>query len=150
MNTDHIASKLPSHTSTHEHWHETERRALAMTRLIVAKIDQDPSLVQVGVENMKRWRLQRAGYQPLCLDEWEELIAQEPWKRLRERLLDPSDEGQRLRSSHPFAGILTQQERESVYPFDFERMRRQYTERTGKSWPTLPETLPGQRRGQAK
>ena len=150
MNTDRMPSKVPSHTSTYEHWHESDQRALTMTRLIVAKIDQDPSLVQVGVENMKRWRLQRAGYQPLCLDEWEELIVTEPWERLRERLLDPSDEGQRLRSSHPFAGILTRQERESVYPFDFERLRRQYTERTGKLWPTSPETLPGQRCGQAE
>ena len=121
-----------------------------MVRLIVAKIDEDPSLLQVGVENMKRWRRQRAGYQPPCLDEWEALIATEPWDRLRECLLEPSAEGQRLRSSHPFAGILTQAERESVYPFDFERLRRRYTERTGKPWPTSPETLPGQRHDPAK
>ena len=29
-------------------------------------------------------------------------------------LVEESDEGQRLRSSHPFIGILTEEERESV------------------------------------
>ena len=149
MDTDGMTSRPWPRTSTYEHWHQADRRALEMTWLIVAKIDQDPSLVQVGVENMKRWRCQRDGYQPRCLEKWEEFIATEPWERLRERLLEQSDEGQRLRSSHPFAGVLTQKERESVYPFDFEQLRRQYKERTGKPWPTSPETLPGQRRDHA-
>ena len=130
--------------ATHEHWHEADRRALKMMRLIVAKIDADPSLVQICVENMKRWKRQNDGYQPRCLDQWGELFASEPWERLRERLLEQSDEGQRLRTSHPFAGVLTQEERESVYTFAFEQMRRDYEERTGKPWPHSVETLPGQ------
>ena len=36
---------------TYEHWHEADRRALEMMRLIVAKIDSDPSLIQIDVEN---------------------------------------------------------------------------------------------------
>ena len=135
--------------ATCEHWHEADRRALEMTRLTVAKIDADPNLVQVGVEKMKQWRRQRDGYQPNCLDEWEEFIATEPWQKLRERLLEGSDEGQRLRSTHPFAGIISQEERESVYGFDFKRMKTEYEQRTGKPWPTSPDTLPGQRRSHA-
>ena len=92
-------------TATCEHWHEADRRALEMTRLTVAKIDADPSLVQVGVENMKRCRRQRGGYQPACLDEWEDLIATEPWQKLRERLLEESDEGQRLISPQQMHGL---------------------------------------------
>ena len=89
-------------------------------RLIVAKIDADPSLIQIGVENMKRWRREQGGYQPRCLDQWDEWFeSDEPWERIRERLLEASDEGQRLRTSNPFASVLTQEERESVYDFNW-------------------------------
>ena len=118
---------------THEHWHEADRRALALMRLTVAKIDADPSLVQIGIENMKRWRAQRGGCQPRCLDQWDERFARgEPWERIRARLLEESDEGPRLRKSHPFAGVLTDEERESVYDFDCEQVRCDYTARTGQ------------------
>ena len=42
------------------------------------------------------------------------LLAEKPWSELRAMLVEESDEGQRLRSSHPFIGILTEEERESV------------------------------------
>ena len=121
---------------TYEHWHEADRRALALMQLTVAKIDADASLLQIGIENMKRWRAQRGGYQPRCLDQWDEWFARgEPWERIRARLLEDSDEGQRLRKSHPLAGVLTDEERESVYDFDCEQVRRDYTARTGRPWP---------------
>ena len=125
---------------TYEHWHEADRRALEMMKLIVAKIDAHPSLIQIGIENMKRWREQDNGHQPRWLDQWQQWFEQgEPWERIRERLLEQSDEGQRLRKSHPFAGVLTQAERESVYPFDFKELRRQYEKQTGRPWPTTPQ-----------
>ena len=137
MNTDiEQTARLRPKVGTHEHWHEADRRALALMRLIVEKIDADPSLLQIGVENMKRWREQRDGYQPPCLDQWDEWFARgEPWERIRARLLQDADEGQRLRKSHPFAGVLTDEERESVYDFDCEQVRREYTARTGRHWP---------------
>ena len=120
----------------YEHWHEADRRALALARRIVAKIDADPGLIRTAIDNLARWRAQRGGYQPLCLDQWEEWFARgEPWERLRARLLEESDEGKRLRTSHPFAGVLSQAERESVYDFDWAGMRRDYTARTGQPWP---------------
>ena len=45
----------------------------------------DPSLIQIGVENMKRWRREQGGYQPRCLDQWDEWFeSDEPWERIRE------------------------------------------------------------------
>ena len=38
----------------------------------------------------------------------------EIWSEVREILLDESDEGQRLRSSKPFAGIVTEEERLAI------------------------------------
>ena len=81
-----------------------DRRVLEMTRVIVAKIDRDRTLVRVGLENIERWTRQKGGYLPRCHAEWKELIETHPWERLREILLEESDEGQRLRSSHTVHG----------------------------------------------
>ena len=94
---------------------EIDNRVLALTRLTVAKIDQDPTLVRVGLENIERWTRQKGGYLPRCHAEWKTLIEQHTWGELREILLEESDEGQRLRSSHPFTGLITEQELERIH-----------------------------------
>lgn len=94
---------------------EIDRRVLEMTRLAVAKIDQDPTLVRTGLDNIERWTRQRGGYLPGCHAEWKALIEQEPWTLLREMLLAETDEGQRLRSSHPFITLVTEEERAKIY-----------------------------------
>ena len=106
-----------------------DRRVLEMTRVIVAKIDPDPMLVRIGLENIERWTRQNGGYLPRCHAEWKEPIETHPWERFHEILLEESDEGQRLRSSHPFTGILTQDERDAIYArhgIDIPRMRSEY------------------------
>lgn len=131
-----VATTHHPESEIYEHWREADRRAMERARMIVAKIDANPELIKIGIENMKRWKRQRNGYQPRCLDEWEEWFASgEPWEHIRTRLLEDSDEGQRLRTSHPFAGVLTQEERESIFRFDCDRVRKEYTERTGRPWP---------------
>lgn len=42
--------------------------------------------------------------------EWEQILKR-PWREVRAIVLEESDEGQRLRSSHPFRGIVTEEER---------------------------------------
>ena len=119
-----------------------DRRVLEMTQIVVEKIDRNPALVRVGLENIARWTRQKGGYVPQCHAEWKGLIESHPWERLREILLKESDEGQRLRSSHPFTGILTQDERDAIYAqhgIDIPRIRREYEERTGRPWPTTPQ-----------
>lgn len=123
-------------SETCEHWREADRRAMQRAHIIVAKIDANPELIKIGIENMKRWKRQRNGYQPRCLDQWEEwFVSGEPWERIRARLLEDSDEGQRLRTSDPFAGVLAPEERESLYRFDCDQVRQEYTVRTGRPWP---------------
>ena len=105
-----------------------DRRVLEMTQIVVEKIDRNPALVRVGLENIARWTRQKGGYVPQCHAEWKGLIESHPWERLREILLKESDEGQRLRSSHPFMGILTQDERDAIYAqhgIDIPRIRRE-------------------------
>ena len=62
-----------------------------------------------------RWTRRKGGYLPQCHAEWKHLVEQHSWEVLREMLLDESDEGQRLRSSHPFVGIVTEQERAKIH-----------------------------------
>ena len=126
----------------HEHWREADRRAFEMMRLTVARIDADPSLIQVGMENLTRWRHHNGGDQARWCEQWERWFERgEPWERIRARLLEDSDEGQRLRTSHPFAGVLTDEERESVYDFDVDAMKREHEQRTARPWPTTPEMV---------
>ena len=80
-----------------------------MARIIVKRIDADPTLVEVAHRNLeneerRRGRLSRASR------EWKEILSR-PWAQVRKILLEDSDEGQRLRSSKPFAGIVTEEER---------------------------------------
>ena len=93
---------------------EIDRKVLALTRLTVARIDANPELAKIGLENIERWTRQK-GYLPLCHAEWKQLIETHPWERLREMLLEESDEGQRLRSSHPFKGLVSPEERAAIH-----------------------------------
>ena len=83
-----------------------------MVRKIVANIDADPE--RRGLEHAKsvceRWVAQ--GNVPAR--EWMSILMR-PWEEVRRVLLDDSDEGQRLRQSDPFCGILTPEERWTIY-----------------------------------
>ena len=119
---------------------EIDRKVLALTRMAVAHIDENPKLLAIGLENIERWTRLK-GYLPLCHAEWKELIETHPWERLREILLEESDEGQRLRSSHPFVGIVTPEERATIYgpvpaPSPEQRMRNRSSRR--QRWPDNP------------
>ena len=91
-----------------------DRRSLEMARLVVEKIDADPGLLQVAHENLRRWSRVRGGALPQCRVEWQELLKR-PWSQIRRILIDESDEGQRLRSAHPFAGLVSEQERRRIH-----------------------------------
>lgn len=86
-----------------------DARSLDMARIVVDRIDADPSLFNVAHENLERWR-RLHGTLSRANEEWEQIL-ERPWCEIREILLDESDEGQRLRSSHPFVGIVTEEER---------------------------------------
>ena len=84
-----------------------------MARIVVARIDADLDLVHIARENLERWREQAGGTLLQASREWEAIL-NEPWSEVRAILLDESDEGQRLRSSSPFCGIVTQEERRAI------------------------------------
>lgn len=105
----HCSGGYNRHVRTHQ---QIDRRSLRMVRAIVAKIDADPDLR--GLEHAKsvcrRW-VERGN---VPAREWLGILAR-PWEEVRSLLLEESDEGQRLRQSDPFCGILTRQERWAIY-----------------------------------
>ena len=89
-----------------------DARSLDMARIVVERIDVDRSLVRVAHENLERER-QLHGTLSRASAEWEQILKR-TWTEIRAILLDGSDEGQRLRSSHPFRGIVTEEERLAI------------------------------------
>jgi hypothetical protein len=91
---------------------QIDRRSLAMVKRIVEKIDADPE--RRGLAHAKsvcdRWIAQGIA----SAREWQHLL-ERPWDEVRAILLDESDEGQRLRQTDPFVGILSPQERWAIY-----------------------------------
>ena len=80
-----------------------------MARIVVERFDAERGLFNVGHDNLERER-QLRGTLSRASGEWEQLLKR-PWSEIRAILLNESDEGQRLRSTHPFRGIVTEAER---------------------------------------
>ena len=95
----------------------------ALHEAIIDKIRKDPTLLEIPIKNIEQWKKQNNFPQPY-LDDWLAHF-EKGQKHLFDFMLEPSQEGQRLRSSSPFAGILNQQERMEI----FKRFS-QYDEKT--------------------
>ena len=82
-----------------------------MARRIAEGLDHHPEWLELAKNNLRRWRSHNANAPSLlrCYDEWEEIL-QLPVVEIRAVLTDESDNGQRLRQSSPFAGVLSPQE----------------------------------------
>lgn len=91
-----------------------DARSLAMHCRIAQKISQRPGLIDKAADNLARWNAKSQGQQPIYLQEWQEILNR-PWPEIADLITSMSEEATRLRSSTPFAGILTADEREQVY-----------------------------------
>ena len=85
-----------------------DARILDACRLVVQRIEENPKRLQIALDNLERERAKR-GHLSRAREEWRALL-ERPWAEIRSILLDDSDEGQRLRSSHPFHGLISQEE----------------------------------------
>ena len=91
-----------------------EARSLAMHCLIASKIAADPSLLDVARTNLAAWRRRYGDTPPRALEEWREILDR-TWQAIAALITDPGEAAGRLRQSSPFAGLLTQAERQRVY-----------------------------------
>ena len=88
--------------------------------LTADKLEREPSLLRISLENIDRWRA-NGNTAPHRLEQWRQIIlrAQQSPEGLRELLAllrDRSEATERLRDFAPFAGVLTVRERRLAAP----------------------------------
>jgi hypothetical protein len=89
---------------------------LAYHREIARRLLAEPEAVLAKARgNLKRWMPVHAGTGTAqALEEWQRLLDTRSVSQLIAIITEDSDEGQRLRSSTPFVGILSDQERREL------------------------------------
>ena len=85
---------------------------LAMARRIAEKIREKPELMEIARQNLRRWKMLEVNQPwPRALREWEQILARNPPEQILGIFTQDNDDGQRLRQSDPFIGILSEKER---------------------------------------
>ena len=94
-----------------------DRLNLLYHREIAARLLADPEAVlNRARNNIERWMPVHVGsFSIHALEEWRNLLNTKSISELVAILTEDSDEGQRLRQSTPFAGILSEKEREEIW-----------------------------------
>ena len=94
-----------------------DRRSLELNKLVAEKIRQQPELMDLVRNRLERTlseaRLSESSKD--ALREWQTILSTHSLHEVLKILTEDSDEGQRLRQSSPFSGILSQRERLEVF-----------------------------------
>ena len=90
-----------------------DERSLAMHKIVAAKVLADPALLDKARDNLRRWQ-QMGGSPKLALAEWEQILSGQT-DQIAQFLTERSERATRLRRSSPFAGVLTETERRTIY-----------------------------------
>jgi hypothetical protein len=87
---------------------------LAVHRAIVKKIKKNPILYTRARRNLAKWE-KRHRCSTAAWREWENILREQPMTDVLRLLVRTDHEGDRLRSTAPFCGILSQTEIEDVW-----------------------------------
>ena len=87
-----------------------DARDLKMARLIAEKVRRSPAKFQEAVETLKGWRRTLRPV-PEAVLEWERIFRRHTREEVLQIFTQNNEEGQRLRQSDPFCGILTEEQR---------------------------------------
>src|SRR6266478_5079516 len=87
-----------------------DARNLEMARLVAEKIRRNPALFGEAVETLRHWK-RRLRPVPDAILEWDRIFRHKTRGQILRILTQDNDDGQRLRQSDPFCGILTEEER---------------------------------------
>lgn len=88
-----------------------DRRSLALHEAVAAKLETDPTLVDLARANVRRWL---ATNPATALVEWRAVLDATPLPQLVALLRSPDEEAARMRQSSPFAGVLSPAERQAI------------------------------------
>jgi len=91
-----------------------DARSLAMHCKIAQKISRDSTLLEKAKANLSRWSDKYDEPKPQFIREWQEIL-EKPWSEISETITSMSEDATRRRSSSPFAGMLSDKERDQIY-----------------------------------
>ena len=94
-----------------------DKRSLELNRMVAEKIRRQPELMDFVRQNLDR-TLREPILSESCknaLREWRTIFSLKSFDEILSILVEDSYEGQRLRQSTPFTGILNQRERLEVF-----------------------------------
>src|SRR5205085_3590502 len=85
---------------------------LMLHRAVAEKLRQNSKdVLQIARRNLKNWLKDK---NPALL-EWQNILETKPPEEIIKIISQVTDEGQQLRSSSPFAGVLNEAEREKIW-----------------------------------
>jgi len=91
----------------------TDLFSLMLHRAVAEKLRQDAKpVLQIARDNINRWLKKNENS---ALLEWQKILENSTLEEVIKIISQDTDEGQRLRSSSPFAGVLSEAERERIW-----------------------------------
>ena len=95
----------------------TDKRLLEMHRLIGEKLRQNPTLLETSIKRLREVIVERKRRDLYVepFEEWLGILETWPEPQILKFLVSESEEGNRLRQSGPFFGILSEEERQNVF-----------------------------------
>lgn len=98
---------------------EYQQNPLILQRwlFLAAKLEKDPSLLKIPLQNIERWKASGRLGDPWALEIWRGLIEQaldseQGMVKLLTFLTEDGERARQLKSCSPFPGVLTRKERD--------------------------------------
>lgn len=86
---------------------------LEMSRRVASKIRRQPALFRHAVETLEHWK--RVRRPNPGLREWERILRRNSVEKVLSILTQENEEGNRLRQTAPFCGIMSQRQSNRLY-----------------------------------
>ena len=103
-------------------YRKSDLRSLELHKKIVEKLQKFPELWDVVYNNIDLLKKKNVSLS-LAYKEWEEILTTKLKNEIYNLLLETTENAQRLRSSSPFSGILSEEERLEVFS-SFSKFKR--------------------------
>lgn len=93
---------------------DIDRRSLALHQAVAEKLRRDPSLLAIALANLDRWETRGASHAQPYLEAWRQII-DSGLNNCLQAMVEDSERSTALRQSSPFAGVLTDAERLTIF-----------------------------------
>jgi hypothetical protein len=89
--------------------------SLALHHFVAVRLRSNPLLIEKAKSNLRNWLEETPNV--VAWLEWKTILETENIEEVLKILTAETDEGQRLRSSSPFAGLVTTEERSEIIKY---------------------------------